>query len=99
MTIETKYNIGDEVWTIGYENGTFEIVKCRIASIEIKKNSSISIIRYKLQVIKGDNNDALLAEYYLQDMYLEEKLFPTSSSFSKKISWFPFIISQHAEVH
>ena len=85
MTIETKYSIGNEVWTIGYKNGTFEIVKCRIAGVEIKKHSSISIIRYKLQVIKGDNNDALLAEYYLQDMYLEEKLFPTKEELLKSL--------------
>ena len=85
MTIETKYNIGDEVWTIGYENGTFEIVKCRIAGIEIKKHSSISIIRYKLQVIIGDNNDGLLAEYYIQDLYLEEKLYPTKEELLKSL--------------
>lgn len=85
MTIETKYNIGDEVWTIGYKNGTFEIVKCRIACIEIKKHSSISIIRYQLQVIIGDNDDGLLAEYYLQDMYLEEKLYPTKEELLKSL--------------
>ena len=85
MTIETKYNIGDEVWTIGYENGTFEIVKCRIASIEIKKHNSISIIRYKLQVIIGDNDDGLLAEYCMQDLYLEEKLFSTKEELLKSL--------------
>lgn len=85
MTIETKYNIGYEVWTIGYENGTFEIVKCRIAGFEIKQHSSISIIRYKLQVIRGDNNDGLLAEYYMQDLYLEEKLYPTKEELLKSL--------------
>ena len=85
MTIETKYNIDNEVWTIGYENGTFEIVKCRIASIEIKKISSISIIRYKLQVIIGDNDNDLLAGCYMQDLYLEEKLFPTKEELLKSL--------------
>ena len=85
MTIETKYNIDNEVWTIGYENGTFEIVKCRIAGIEIKKHSSISIIRYKLQVIKGDNDDDSFLEYYMQDLYLEEKLYPTKEELLKSL--------------
>lgn len=85
MTIETKYNIGNEVWTIGHKNGTFEIVKCRIAGIEIKKHSSISIIRYKLQVIIGDNDDGLLAGCYMQDLYLEEKLYPTKEELLKSL--------------
>ena len=85
MTIETKYNIDNEVWTIGYKNGTFEIIKCRIASIEIKKLSSISIIRYQLQVIIEGNDDGLLAEYYMQDLYLEEKLYPTKEELLKSL--------------
>ena len=85
MTIETKYNIGDEVWTILYENGYFEAAKCRITSIEFKTNN---LIRYRLKLATYNTDidaDYILYEYSIKDLYIEDRLFKTKEELLKNL--------------
>ena len=85
MTIETKYNIGDEVWTIIYENGYFETAKCQITSIEFKTNNCI---RYRLKLATDNTDidaDYILGEYNIKDLYIENRLFKTKEELLKNL--------------
>ena len=85
MKIETKYDIGDEVWTILYENGYFETAKCRITSIEFKAND---FIRYRLKLATGNTDidaDYILGEYNIKDLYIEDRLFKTKEELLKNL--------------
>lgn len=64
MTIETKYNIGDEVWLIARNN----ICKLKIACVSPYFSEIIQHIKYGF----GRTNYTNLFE-----LFEEEKLFPT----------------------
>ena len=70
MTIETKYNIGDDVWLL-YNN---KAVSSRIFRIEVKVDLHLSA-RIKYYLSGSD-----IAEFYSED-----KLFPTKEELLKSL--------------
>ena len=60
MTIETKYNIGDEVWFKRFS----EIYKLRIVGVSVLEKPPISFIEYYV-VEEGDDISICLAEQIL----------------------------------
>lgn len=77
MTIETKYNIGQEVWIVFCKNGVAGAVKCLVTDIEIKQFESRAIIKYGLRGITEAQSEYVVAEYEIPDKYYEEYVFPT----------------------
>ncbi len=72
MTIETKYNIGDEVWTEFYMKPT----KMVVAALLFVKDADVEKIMYS--VVKPDNH----REFYDA---AESKLFPTKEELLKSL--------------
>lgn len=72
MTIETKYNIGDEVWGEWY----MEIVKFKVKGICIIVVGNITSILYDLEDTQDYTNDARITE---------EDLFPTKEELLKSL--------------
>lgn len=85
MTIETKYNISDEVWTAFCKNGVVGVVKCRITDFEIKQYESRRFIKYGLIAIAENTCEYGTAEYEIPDKYYEEYLFPTKEELLKSL--------------
>ena len=85
MIIETKYNIGDEVWTVFCKNGVAGIIKCRITDFEIRQYSSRTFIKYSLIAIAENTCEYDTAEYDIPDKYYEEYLFPTKEELLKSL--------------
>lgn len=85
MTIETKYNIGQEVWIVFCENGVAGAVKCLVTDIEIKQFKSRAIIKYGLEVITEAQSEYVVAEYEIPDKYHEEFIFPTKEELLKSL--------------
>ena len=85
MTIETKYNIGQEVWIVFCKNGVAGAVKCLVTDIEIKQFKSRAIIKYGLIVITEDPCEYVIAEYEIPDKYYEEYIFPTKEELLKSL--------------
>lgn len=83
MTIETKYNIGDEVWMIR-DN---EVQKYEIRSISIHKTPTTFIIYYSF--VDMFNLEECKASEFSTDVGLEwwreEKLFPTKEELLKRL--------------
>lgn len=72
MTIETKYNIGDEVWGEWY----MEIVKFKVKGISIIVEGIQPSILYDLVDAQDYTNDAGMTE---------EDLFPTKEELLKSL--------------
>ena len=71
MTIETKYNIGDEVWAKRYCN----FYKLKITQVVIKASLSFTYIEY-MAVEEGD---------YIQLIFPERDLFSTKEELLKSL--------------
>lgn len=80
MTIETKFNIGQEVWTAFCKNGVVRVIKCRITDFEINQYGSHRFIRYGLIAITEKTSG-----YEIPDKYYEEYLFPTKEELLKSL--------------
>lgn len=85
MTIETRYNIGQEVWTVFCKNGVAGIVKCRVTDIEIKQFESRAIIKYGLEGITEAQSEYVVTEYEIPDKYYEEYVFPSKEELLKSL--------------
>lgn len=72
MTIETKYNIGDEVWGEWY----MEITRFKVTCISIIVVGTITSILYDLEDTQDYTNDARMTEEYL---------FPTKEELLKSL--------------
>ena len=71
MTIETKYNIGDEVWYKGFSN----IYQLKVIGIKIIMHSSLELIEY--DVVEVDDDIPLSIQEIL--------LFPTKEELLKSL--------------
>ena len=71
MTIETKYNIGDVVWTKRYCN----FYKLKITQVVIKASLSFTYIEY--MAVEEDD--------YIQLIFPEQDLFPTKEELLKSL--------------
>ena len=71
MTIETKYNIGDEVWYKGFPN----IYQLKVIGIKIIMRSSLELIEY--DVVEVDDDIPLGIQEIL--------LFPTKEELLKSL--------------
>lgn len=85
MTIETKYNIGQEVWIIFCKNGVAGAVKCLVTDIKIKHYKSRTFTSYGLITTTENTNECLVAEYEIPDRYNEEFIFPTKEELLKSL--------------
>lgn len=85
MTIETKYNIGQEVWIVFCENGVAGAVKCLVKDIEIKQFESRAIIKYGLRGITEAQSEYIIAEYEIPDKYFEEYVYPSKEELLKSL--------------
>lgn len=83
MTIETKYNVGQEVWIVFCNNGVAGIVKCSVTDIEIKQFKSRAIIKYSLDAITEVQSDVV--KYEIPDKYYEDYVFPTKEELLKSL--------------
>jgi hypothetical protein len=83
MTIEAKYNVGQEVWTVFCENGVAGIIKCSVTDIEIKQFKSRAFIKYSLKAITEVQSDVVECE--IPDKYYEEYVFPTKEELLKSL--------------
>ena len=83
MTIETKYNIGDEVWTI-YQH---QAIKLHIDGIKTYTNSKRTVAEYKLvyKPVQSSEYDILCADVEIQESFLEQHLFPTKEELLKSL--------------
>ena len=86
MTIETKYNIGDEVWVVFSGNGVYGCAKCRVIDIEVKVLSDKPMITYRLVVpSEMDDTNLVHSEYLLPERYKERFVFPTKEELLKSL--------------
>lgn len=72
MTVDTKYNLGDEVWGEWY----MEITRFKVTSISIFVVGNITSIVYDLEDTQDYTNDARMTE---------ENLFPTKEELLKSL--------------
>lgn len=79
MTIETKYNIGDEVWSIC----ECKAYKFTVKKIEIKCLSSTMLVKYYLTYI--DKERDIIMETDVPEPYLEQHLFSTKEELLKSL--------------
>lgn len=90
MTIETKYNIGQEVWIIFCDNGVAGIMECRVKGIEVKTcGGRKHDIRYRLTNITttelSEIEDIIYNEYEIPTAYREDFVFPTKEELLKSL--------------
>jgi hypothetical protein len=90
MTIETKYNIGQEVWIIFCDNGVAGIIECRVKGIEVKTcGGRRHDIRYRLKHITttelSEIEDIIYNEYEIPTAYREDFVFPTKEELLKSL--------------
>ena len=85
MTIETKYNIGQEAWVIYAKNGVFGCLQCRISDIETKTTEKRTRITYGLTVPQENCDDIIRCEFEIPDRFEERFVFPTKEELLKSL--------------
>ena len=83
MTIETKYNIGQEVWTI-YQHQAIQLC---VKGIKTYTNGKRTVAEYKLvyKPVQSGEYDILCADVEIQETFLEQHLFPTKEELLKSL--------------
>lgn len=83
MIIETKYNIGQEVWTV-YQH---EALKLQVRGIRTYTHSKRTSIEYLLVYSPPQKNedDIICADVDIQETFLEQHLFPTKEELLKSL--------------
>lgn len=83
MTIETKYNIGDEVWAI-YQHQAIQLC---VKGIKTYVHRRGTVVEYMLvyKPVQTNEDDILCADINIQETYLEKHIFPTKEELLKSL--------------
>lgn len=83
MTIKTKYNIGDEVWSIC----ECKAYKFTIKKIEMKILPSVTVVKYYLKYIDVQSTTFgdIIMDTDVPEPYLEQHLFSTKEELLKSL--------------